>query len=233
MDFADLHVVVTGGTGALGRAVVAALIEAGATCHIPYRSESEAERFPFRDHAQAKLYPNSELGDECSVDRLFERIPTLWASIHLAGSFAFGSHRDLTEATLRRQIETNLVTCALCCRGALRAFARSGQDGRIVNVAARPALEWRTGSNMAAYAASKAAVAALTVALAEEVAKEGVLVNAVAPSVMDTPANRMDMPKADFTAWPKVEEVARTILFLASPANKVTRGAVVPVYGKA
>jgi NAD(P)-dependent dehydrogenase (short-subunit alcohol dehydrogenase family) len=82
-------------------------------------------------------------------------------------------------------------------------------------------------------AASKAAVAALTVALAEEVAKEGVLVNAVAPSVMDTPANRMDMPKADFTAWPKVEEVARTILFLASPANKVTRGAVVPVYGKA
>ena len=174
MDFADLHVVVTGGTGALGHAVVAALIEAGATCHIPYRSESEAERFPFRDHAQAKLYPNSELGDERSVDRLFERIPTLWASIHLAGSFAFGSHRDLTEATLRRQIETNLVTCALCCRGALRAFARSGQGGRIVNVAARPALEWRTGSNMAAYAASKSAVAALTVALAEEVAKEGV-----------------------------------------------------------
>jgi NAD(P)-dependent dehydrogenase (short-subunit alcohol dehydrogenase family) len=60
-----------------------------------------------------------------------------------------------------------------------------------------------------------------------------VLVNAVAPSIMDTPANRMDMPKADFSAWPKVEEIARTILFLASPANKVTRGAIVPVYGKA
>jgi len=168
MDFDGLHVVVTGGTGALGHAVVAALIDAGATCHIPYRSESEAERFPLRDHAQSKLYPNSDLGDERSVDRLFERVPTLWASVHLAGGFAFGSHRDMTEATLRRQIESNLVTCALCCRGALRAIARTGKGGRIVNVAARAAIEWRTGANMATYAASKAAVAALTVALAVE-----------------------------------------------------------------
>jgi NAD(P)-dependent dehydrogenase (short-subunit alcohol dehydrogenase family) len=86
---------------------------------------------------------------------------------------------------------------------------------------------------MAAYAASKAAVAALTVAFAEEVAGVGILVNAVAPSIMDTPANRASMPKADYSAWPKVEEVAATILFLASPANTVTRGAIVPVYGRA
>jgi NAD(P)-dependent dehydrogenase (short-subunit alcohol dehydrogenase family) len=85
---------------------------------------------------------------------------------------------------------------------------------------------------MAAYTASKAAVAALTAALAEEVAKSGILVNAVAPSIMDTPANRQAMPKADFSLWPKVEEVAATILFLASPENRVTRGAVVPVYGR-
>jgi NAD(P)-dependent dehydrogenase (short-subunit alcohol dehydrogenase family) len=232
MDFDGLHVVVTGGTGTLGQAVVAALIDAGATCHIPYRSESEAERFPFRDHAQAKLYPNCELGDESSVDRLFERVPALWASVHLAGGFAFGPLREMTETTLRRQIETNFVTCALCCRGALRAFARNGKGGRIVNVAARAAIEWRTGANMAIYAASKAAVAALTVALAEEVVKEDVLVNAVAPSIMDTPVNRKDMPKADFSAWPKVAEVASTILLLASPANTITRGAIVPVYGK-
>jgi NAD(P)-dependent dehydrogenase (short-subunit alcohol dehydrogenase family) len=86
---------------------------------------------------------------------------------------------------------------------------------------------------MAAYTASKAGVAALTVALAEEVAKQGILVNAVAPSIMDTPPNRAAMPKADYAAWPKVEDVARTILFLASPENTVTRGGVVPVYGKA
>jgi NAD(P)-dependent dehydrogenase (short-subunit alcohol dehydrogenase family) len=86
---------------------------------------------------------------------------------------------------------------------------------------------------MAAYTASKAAVAALTVALAEEVAKLDILVNAVAPSTIDTPANREAMPKADHAAWPKADEIARTILFLASPDNRVTRGAVVPVYGKA
>jgi NAD(P)-dependent dehydrogenase (short-subunit alcohol dehydrogenase family) len=85
---------------------------------------------------------------------------------------------------------------------------------------------------MAAYTATKAAVAALTVALSEEVAKEGILVNAVAPSIMDTPANRAVMPKANYDLWPKVEEVAATILFLASPENRVTRGAIVPVYGK-
>jgi NAD(P)-dependent dehydrogenase (short-subunit alcohol dehydrogenase family) len=85
---------------------------------------------------------------------------------------------------------------------------------------------------MAAYTASKAAVAALTVAFAEEVVGSDILVNAVAPSTMDTPANRRAMPKANHAAWAKVDEVAATILFLASPENRVTRGAVVPVYGR-
>jgi NAD(P)-dependent dehydrogenase (short-subunit alcohol dehydrogenase family) len=128
------------------------------------------------------------------------------------------------------QIESNLVSAFLCCRAAVNTMTKGG---RIVNVAARPALEWRAGAGMAAYAASKAALAAMTVALSEEVAHDGILVNAVAPSIMDTPANRKAMPKADFDAWPKVDEVAATIAFLASPENAVTRGAVVPVYGKA
>jgi NAD(P)-dependent dehydrogenase (short-subunit alcohol dehydrogenase family) len=85
---------------------------------------------------------------------------------------------------------------------------------------------------MTAYTIAKTGVAALTMALAEEVVKDGILVNAVAPSIMDTPANRKAMPTASFDAWPRVEEVAATILFLASPANSVTRGAIVPVYGK-
>ena len=95
------------------------------------------------------------------------------------------------------QIDSNLVSCFLCCRAAVNAMAGGG---RIVNVAARPALEWRSGAGMAAYTIAKTGVAALTVALAEEVAKDGILVNAVAPSIMDTPANRNAMPKADFDA---------------------------------
>jgi NAD(P)-dependent dehydrogenase (short-subunit alcohol dehydrogenase family) len=140
----------------------------------------------------------------------------------------------LTETSVannRQQIDMNLVSCILCCRAALKAMAGGG-GGRIVNVAARPALEWRSGAGMTAYTASKAAVAAFTAALAEEVAKAGILVNAVAPSIMDTPANRQAMPKADYMLWPKLEEVAATIVFLASPDNRVTRGGIVPVYGK-
>jgi len=159
-------------------------------------------------------------------------VPELWASIHLAGGFAMAPIGSTTKAALMGQVEINFVTAFLCCQAAVAAMARTGAGGRIVNVAARPALEWRTGAGMVAYAASKAAVAALTVALAEEVAKAGVLVNAVAPSIMDTQANRAAMPKADYAAWPKVAEVAATILFLASLENKVTCGSIVPVYGK-
>ena len=135
-------------------------------------------------------------------------------------------------ASIRQQIDMNLLSCMLCCRAAVQAMAASAAGGRIVNVSARAGLEWRSGAGMVAYTVSKAGVAALTAALAEEVAKDGILVNAVAPSIMDTPANRQAMPKADYAAWPKVEEVAATILFLASPDNRVTRGAIVPVYGK-
>ncbi len=233
MDFSDRHVVVTGGTGALGTAVVGALIQAGAICHVPWHTEAEAEAFAHRGHRQVVLVGNTDLSDEAGVARLFDGVSRLWASVHLAGDFAPGTVAETNTPTLMHLIETNLVTSFLCCRAAVLRMKLGGEGGRIVNVAARPALEWRSGAGMAAYTASKAAVAALTVALAEEVAKDGILVNAVAPSVMDTPRNRKAMPKADHAAWPKVEEVARTILFLASPENRVTRGGIVPVYGKA
>ena len=232
MSFQDRHVVVTGGTGALGTAVVGALIEAGATCHVPYRHEDEAQRFPHRDSSRVSLVALGDLSDEAAVNNFYGGLSRLWASIHIAGGFAFGPIEKSDKALLMGQIESNLVSACLCSRAAVSAFRRAGHGGRIVNVAARPALEPRSGASMTAYTASKAGLAALTQALAEEVAKDGILVNAVAPSTMDTAANRKSMPKADFAAWPKVEEVAATILFLASPENAVTRGAIVPVYGR-
>ena len=234
MDFRDRQVVITGGTGALGTAVVEALIGAGAICHVPCFNEAEAQRFALRDRPQVKLVVTGNLADEAAIERLYQSIGPLWASIHLAGGFAAGPLRDATVAVIRQQIDMNLMTCLLCCRAAVGAMTgnKTAGGGRIVNVAARPALEWRSGAGMVAYAASKAAVAALTAALAEEVAKDGILVNAVAPSIMDTPANRAAMPKADYDLWPKVAEVAATITFLASPENRVTRGGIVPVYGR-
>ncbi|MGA2313787.1 MAG: SDR family NAD(P)-dependent oxidoreductase [Xanthobacteraceae bacterium] len=233
MDFRDRHLVITGGAGALGTAVVTALVETGAICHVPCFDDAEAQRFRLRDHKHVVLSVTGSLADETAVTRLYQGIAPLWASVHLAGGFAAARLAETGVATLQQQIEMNLVSCLLCCRAAVNAMtANAAGGGRIVNVAARAALEWRTGAGMAAYTASKAAVAALTVALAEEVAKDGILVNAVAPSIVDTPANRAAMPKADYSLWPKVEEIAATILFLASPENRITRGAVVPVYGK-
>jgi NAD(P)-dependent dehydrogenase (short-subunit alcohol dehydrogenase family) len=230
MEFHDRHVVVTGGAGALGTAVVTALVERGAVCHVPCFDEAEARRFRLRDHKQVAVSITGNLADEAAVGRLYGSITPLWASIHVAGGFAAGPLTETSLATIRQQIDMNLISCMLCCRAAVRAMAGAG--GRIVNVAARPGLEWRTGAGMTAYTASKAAVAAFTAALAEEVAKSGILVNAVAPSIMDTSANRQAMPKADFALWPKVEEVAATIVFLASSDNRVSRGGIVPVYGQ-
>jgi NAD(P)-dependent dehydrogenase (short-subunit alcohol dehydrogenase family) len=232
MDFRDRQVVVTGGTGALGTAIVGALLEAGATCRVPYLHASEAERFAHRGHPNVKLIADAQLAEEATVARLFESVPGLWASIHLAGGFASGPVTEVSKRDLMQQLDMNFVTCFLCCREAVKAIRRAGGGGRIVNVAARPALEWRAGAGMAAYAASKSAVAAFSVALGEELAKEAILVNAIAPSILDTPANRQAMPNADHTNWPKVEEVAQTVLFLASPDNKVTRSGVIPVYGR-
>ena len=232
MDFSAKSVVVTGGTGALGTAVVGALLAQGARCVVPYVHEAEMARFAHRADKRLTLIAVRDLADEADVGTLYAQAGSpLWASIHIAGGFAMGKVADTDKAALMAQIDQNLVSCFLCCRAALKAFG--GDGGRIVNVAARPALEWRAGAGMSAYAIAKAGVAVLTTTLAEEAAKDGVLVNAVAPSIMDTPANRAAMPKADHAAWPKVEEVAATIVFLASPGNRVTRGAVVPVYGKA
>ena len=230
MDFRNGHVIVTGGAGALGTAVVARLIEAGAVCHVSCLNDAEAACFRLRDHKQVTVTVTGSLADETAIEKLYRGVTPLWASIHTVGGFAASALRDTDLTTIRQQLEMNLISCILCCRAAVRSM--TGAGGRIVNVAARPALEWRTGAGMTAYTASKAGVAALTAALAEEVAKAGILVNAVAPSIMDTPANRQAMPKADHALWPKVEEVAATIAFLASPDNLVTRGAIVPVYGK-
>ena len=222
MDFQDRHIIVTGGTGGLGVAVVETLLAGGATCHVPWIDETELKRFQAKEHPRVRLIQVPTLTDENEVASLYRAVPNLWASIHLAGGFAMAPVTETGKAAL---------TCFLCCAAAIKAMSRE-RTGRIVNVSARPGLEWRAGAGMAAYSASKAAVAALTVALAEEVAKDGILVNAVAPSILDTRANREAMPKADHAAWPKVEEVAATIAFLASPDNTVTRGTVATVYGR-
>src|SRR5262245_52449878 len=107
MDMRDKHIVVTGGTGALGGAVVGALLERGATCHVPYLHAAEAERFPLRENPNVKLIEAGNLADETVVTKLYAGVPALWASIHLAGGFAFGPVAETDKAALMAQIEQN------------------------------------------------------------------------------------------------------------------------------
>ncbi|MBW1876476.1 MAG: SDR family NAD(P)-dependent oxidoreductase [Deltaproteobacteria bacterium] len=227
LDFSDRHAVVTGGTGALGRAVVGRLVEAGATVHVPVYAAEELEGFPYRNHDAVQLHEGLDLRVEADVSRLFGATTSLYASIHLAGGFAMGPLASTSLTDWDDLMRMNATTCFLSCREAVKVMA--GGEGRIVNVAARPVLV-PTGQ-MAAYAASKAAVAALTLSLAEELSGSSIWVNAIVPSIIDTPANRAAMPDADHSDWPTPKQIAETIAFLASPQNAVTRGALVPVYG--
>jgi NAD(P)-dependent dehydrogenase (short-subunit alcohol dehydrogenase family) len=226
-DFRDRHVVVTGAAGALGGVIVARLRQAGAICHLPLRAATSR----FHDDDRLRVGHGIDLCDERAVNGFYEAIPGPWASIHAAGGFAYGPVAETGKDVLAAQIDMNFVSCVLCCRAAVVAIKRGGGGGRIVNVTARPGLEWARGANMAAYTATKAAVAAFTVALAGEVTAEGILVNAVAPSIIDTPANRRDMPDADFSKWPKADDIATRILALASPENTGASGEIHPIYG--
>jgi NAD(P)-dependent dehydrogenase (short-subunit alcohol dehydrogenase family) len=238
VDYAGSHVVVTGGTGALGRAVIAALRAHGAVCHVPNLVAAELDDFP--PDPAVHVVRDVDLADETSVRRFYAALPPLWASIHLAGGFAMASVAETSAADFVAQFRMNALTAFLCSAAAIAAFrARpeagpgGARGGRIVNVAARAALEPRTGSGMVAYTVSKSAVAAMTAALAQETAEEEIWINAVAPSILDTPANRTAMPEADHRRWVTPADLAETIVFLASPSNRVVRGAVIPVYGQA
>ncbi len=235
MDLKDAPVVVTGGTGALGTAVVGRLIAAGAQCFVPNFDADELRRFVHAGHERVHVGDGVDLTDDAAVAAYYAGLPRLWASLHIAGGFAMAPLADTTRDDFSHMMRMNALTSFLCCREAAKIMAVrpwGAGGGRLVNVTARPGLEPRTGAGMAAYAASKAAVAALTQALGEELAPAGLWVNAVAPSIIDTAANRAAMPTADHGKWPTPEQIAETIVFLASPANRATRGALVPVYGQ-
>src|SRR4051812_22325060 len=188
LDFTNRHVVVTGGTGALGTAVVELLMKTGAVCHIPAHRAPDPAKFPLGRNERVRVAAGIDLADETKVASFYSSLPSLWASIHTAGGFAASGITETSLADFRKMIETNTVTCFLCAREAIRKIRASGKDGgRIVNVGSKPSIVPTGG--MTSYVASKGAVNALTLGLSEELAAERIWVNAVVPSIMDTPAN--------------------------------------------
>jgi NAD(P)-dependent dehydrogenase (short-subunit alcohol dehydrogenase family) len=225
-----MHVVISGGTGGLGASVVEAFLAQGAEVHLPIIEAELPAHLAWRGDARVHAAKLS-LDDEPQVTAFYGALPELWASIHLVGGFAMAKIEDTSLADFEKQWRMNAVTCFLGCREAVKAIRKTGTGGRIVNVSARPAVSPVAG--MIAYASSKATVAAITQNLAAEVLHDNILVNAVLPSTIDTPANRKSMPSVDHSKWPTPAQIAETIAFLASEHNAVTTGTLVPVYGRA
>jgi len=227
----DSHVVITGATGALGSAVAKALVEAGAHCHVPaIETAVPSDRFP-KD--KVSVTTSIDLSDEAAVSGFYAKLPPIHAVVNIAGGFAWAPIADSPLKVLQQQLSMNLVSCVLSCRAAVANFRKAGRGGQIVNISARPALNPRQGANMTAYTASKAAVAAFTVALAEELKGENISVVALCPSTIDTPTNRADMPKADHASWVKPAALAELIVTQLGLDDPVNSGALIPVYGKA
>jgi len=229
--YENKHVVITGGIGGLGEAVVSAFVDAGAMVHVPNFFDAVPDSFPFASHPQVSVTNGVDLSDESAVAAFYASVGEVWASIHLAGGFAMAPVTETSLDEFMKMFNRNAVTCFLSCREAVRAIRKSGDGGRIVNVGARPAMAAVGG--MIGYSTAKASVIAITQSLAVELVDEQIWVNAIAPSIIDTPTNREAMPDADFEKWPKPAQLATVILFLASPENQVTTGSLVPVYGLA
>ena len=227
----DSHVVITGATGALGRAVAHALVDAGAHCHVPAIEPSvPPDIFPA---GKVSVVTDIDLSDEAAVSGFYASLPPLHAVVNIAGGFAWAPIADSPLKVFQQQMAMNFTSCVLSCRSAVANMRKGGTGGHIVNITARPALNPRQGAGMTAYTSSKAAVAAFTVALAEELKGDNISVIALAPSTIDTPVNRKDMPKADHASWVKPAAIAELIVAHMGLNETINSGALIPVYGKA
>jgi len=231
-------VFVTGGTGGLGRAVVARFLSDGYRVAVSYRQAEEWRALSAR-HADAAgagslLGMEADLGEEGSTRQAIDRAATafggLSALVHLAGGYAGGTPVSaIEERTVRGMIDSNLLSAFWASKHAIPHLKNSGR-GRLLFVSSRGAVETYPGA--AAYAASKAGVEALALTLAKELRKEGVTANAIRPGVIDTPGNRAAMPDADPSHWVPPESIAALLAFLASEAAAPISGALIPIYGR-
>ena len=233
LDFSDRVALVAGGTGALGRAVSLAFLEAGATVAVSHRRPSELDALrAAAGPAAARLSGDTvdvtaETPVRSWIEGVRNRHGRLDVLVNCVGAYAGGAKLwDADAKVLDDMLSLNLRSGWVLARAAAPGMVAAG-GGAIVNVASRAALVH--GAGEAAYAASKAAALALFESLAAELKGTGVRVNSILPSIIDTEANRKAMPKSDFAKWPKPEEIARVILFLCSDDAKLVHGAAIPV----
>ena len=218
--------VVTGGHGILGKAVVAAALANGLNVVLIDHATGEAAQDGALEIGGVDL---TDAGaTEAAMAKVVERFGGIDALLNVAGGFVWQTTDDAKPAW-DKMFALNLTTALNASRAAL-PHLKASAEGRIVNVGANGALKAAAG--MGAYGASKSSVHRLTEAMAEELKSTSVTVNAVLPSILDTPQNRKDMPDADPAKWVQPSDLAEVMLFLASPASRAITGALIPVTGR-
>jgi NAD(P)-dependent dehydrogenase (short-subunit alcohol dehydrogenase family) len=228
MQLEGKRIAVTGAFGTLGAAVVQAALDAGAKV----AALDLAAASPHADR-RAHVFGGVDIADtvaaRTALDAAAQALGGLDALVNIAGTFRWETVADGSLDTWDLLYKINLRSAVAASKAALPHLRNNGA-GRIVNIGAGAAA--KAGAGMGAYTASKAGIARLTEALAEELKDERITVNAVLPSIIDTPPNRADMPKADFDRWVKPEQLADVILFLLSDRAAAVTGALLPVVGR-
>jgi NAD(P)-dependent dehydrogenase (short-subunit alcohol dehydrogenase family) len=234
-QFEGRVVLVAGGTGGLGRAVSLAFLKENARVVATYRNQAEWDALKSAAGTSGSQLEGYivDVTDEAAVRQLIEKILAkhgrLDALVNTVGGYAGGLKLwEMETKIFDQMLALNLRSGFALSRAAVRAMLKQGH-GAIVNVASKAAFDHAAGA--AAYGASKAAAVAMLDSLAADLKGSGVRVNSILPSIIDTEANRKAMPKADFSKWPKPEDIARVILFLCSDESRVIHGAAIPVYG--